>query len=313
MTAFAAGGKPASGLAFSPTSWNAGAVTVGQTTSQEFTLTFTGSGNTGPLTVQVAPADVGYSIPSATDNCSGVTLSAKSRTCTVTVEFAPTSAGSKASWLSAWGRKLSTGTLNLTGSATGLTCSGLSEGFDDVASLFSTGDWFQQNNSDGATADPWYQGFHFPGGPSSGYIETYYDIGEVGGAVSAWLLTPPLVLAPGASFTFYTISLNWSDPPYADQLQVRLSTNGTSTDVGSTPTDVGDFTDLKLTINPDYTVPPDPDAYPGTWTQYTVNITSADVTTATEGRIAFRYVLPNNTDYGYFVGVDTFAYQCPVS
>src|SRR5687768_18370101 len=41
-----------------------------------------------------------------------------------------------------------------------------------------------------------------------------------------------------------------------------------STNVGTLPTDVGDFTDLLLDINPTYTT----SGYPNAWTQYVVTI-----------------------------------------
>ena len=37
---------------------------------------------------------------------------------------------------------------------------------------------------------------------------------------------------------------------FADRLELRLSTNGASTNVGTTTTSVGDFTTLLLTVNP---------------------------------------------------------------
>ena len=50
--------------------------------------------------------------------------------------------------------------------------------------------------------------------------------------------------------------------PFPDRLQVRMSTAGASSNVGTTATDVGDFTTLLLDINPTYTV----GGYPEVWT-----------------------------------------------
>ena len=55
---------------------------------------------------------------------------------------------------------------------------------------------------------------------------------------------------------------------FPDRLQVRMSTNGASTNVGSTATGVGDFTTLLLDINPNYTT----NCYPNVWTQFTVTL-----------------------------------------
>ena len=47
-----------------------------------------------------------------------------------------------------------------------------------------------------------------------------------------------------------------------------MSTNGASSNVGTTATDVGDFTTLLLDINPTYTTT----GYPNVWTQFTVTV-----------------------------------------
>src|SRR2546428_3306592 len=51
--------------------------------------------------------------------------------------------------------------------------------------------------------------------------------------------------------SFYTRTVDM--PSFPDRLQVRMSTNGASSNVGTTATDVGDFTTLLLDINPTYT------------------------------------------------------------
>ena len=51
--------------------------------------------------------------------------------------------------------------------------------------------------------------------------------------------------------SFYTRTVD--APTFPDRLQVRMSTNGASSNVGTTATDVGDFTALLLDINPTYT------------------------------------------------------------
>ena len=47
-----------------------------------------------------------------------------------------------------------------------------------------------------------------------------------------------------------------------------MSTNGTSQNVGTTATSVGDFTTLLLDINPTYTTT----GYPNVWTNFVVTI-----------------------------------------
>src|SRR4029079_15338751 len=118
--------------------------------------------------------------------------------------------------------------------------------------------------------------------------------------LSNWLLTPPLTLANGVVLTFYTRTVD--TPTFPDRLQVRMSTNGASTNVGSTATSVGDFTTLLLDVNPTYTT----DGYPNVWTQFTVTLSG--VASPTQGRLALRYFVENggpsgaNSDY---IGIDT--------
>jgi hypothetical protein len=89
---------------------------------------------------------------------------------------------------------------------------------------------------------------------------------------------------------------------FSDRLQVRMSTNGDSSDVGTTSTSVGDFTELLLDINPDLTHT----GYPNAWTPYTVTVLTGPQSFT--GRFAFRYFVPNggpmgtNSDY---IGIDT--------
>jgi hypothetical protein len=104
---------------------------------------------------------------------------------------------------------------------------------------------------------------------------------------------------------FYTRTVDV--PQFPDRLQVRMSVNGNSTNVGTTSLDVGDFTALLLDINPTYTT----SGYPNGWTQFTVTLNG--VGSPTIGRIAFRYFVEfggsngSNSDY---IGIDTFRYFC---
>ena len=133
------------------------------------------------------------------------------------------------------------------------------------------------------------------------YIAANYNNTWYNGTISNWLLTPPLALRNGAQFSFWTRTV--TTPQYPDRLQVRMSTNGTSQDVGSQPTDVGDFTTLLLDINPTYTLT----GYPVVWTQFSVTISGLGGPTT--GRLALRYFVENggregeNSDY---IGIDTF-------
>src|SRR5204863_3681230 len=122
--------------------------------------------------------------------------------------------------------------------------------------------------------------------------------------ISNWLLTPPITLQNGRVMTFYTRTVD--APMFPDRLQVRMSTNGASSNVGTTATDVGDFTTLLLDINPTYTTT----GYPSVWTQFTITV--AGVPSPTLGRLAFRYFVENGGPTGAnsdFIGIDTFQFN----
>lgn len=100
---------PGQSLTVAPTSWSPSAP-VGATESNEFTFTFGGKGNTGPLEVGVnspGAAVSPFTFAAADDHCTGVTLSAKKTTCTVKVNFTPTSVTTSNATLTVSGRKLS--------------------------------------------------------------------------------------------------------------------------------------------------------------------------------------------------------------
>jgi hypothetical protein len=187
-------------------------------------------------------------------------------------------------------------------------CNPLSEGFDDITNLVPNG-WFMQNNSMPLGLTNWFQGnptvFTGQGGAPNSYIGANWNNGAGLATISNWLLTPVLGLQDGAQLIFWTRTV---DVPFApDRLQVRMSTNGASTDVGTTATSVGDFTNLLLDINPTYLL----NGYPNVWTQFTVTLSG--IPPGTTGRLAFRYFVENagpsgdNSDY---IGIDTMAYNC---
>ena len=180
----------------------------------------------------------------------------------------------------------------------------LTEGFDN----FSATGWITVNNStDASTGQTWRQGDRqlnaYSGGKSSYAYADYHSVGSSAeGTISNWLISPTLNLTNGGMITFYTRTFP-SD--YADRLQVRLSRDGASKHVGSTPASVGNFTELLLTINQSL----DPDGYPDTnWTKYTISIPPG----GSSGRVAFRYFVPDAGSSGVnsnYIGIDEFSYE----
>jgi hypothetical protein len=193
-----------------------------------------------------------------------------------------------------------------------------SESFDEPGGFFEGGtdnipsnppsDWYVFNNSSPAGTTSWTDGPAAIGSgtfsPQSG--SSFAQVGASSGmgvaTISNWLITPVLSLNAGDVISFYTRTV--SNPQFADRLQLDLSTNGSSTNVGTTATSVGDFTTTLLDINPDYQLT-GPGSYPTTWTQYTI----ASPVTAT-GRLAFRYFVEDGGPMGDnsdTIGVDTFS------
>jgi hypothetical protein len=181
----------------------------------------------------------------------------------------------------------------------------INEGFDDIV----LPGWVMINHSNPLGSDGWFQGessaFAAFDGASNAYIAANFNNVADVGTISNWLLTPQVALESGSTLTFYTRT---EVSTFPDRLQVRMSTNGASTNVGTGALDVGDFTDLLLDINPTYLVA----GYPETWTQYTVNISGT--APGTLGRLAFRYFVesggPNGTRSDY-IGIDRAVYTVP--
>jgi hypothetical protein len=198
----------------------------------------------------------------------------------------------------------------------GSTCAqSFTENFDDINVLAGNG-WVMQNNSVFVGATNWFQGTNVAaGGPfdayngaANAYIGANYNNTGSTGTISNWLMQPNRTLRNGDVLTFYTRKA--SPDSYADRLEVRLSTNGASTNAGSGVA-VGDFTTLLLSVNPTLVL----GVYPTTWTQYT--ITMSGLPAPTSGRMAFRYFVTNggasgtNSDY---IGIDNVVYTpyvCP--
>ena len=202
--------------------------------------------------------------------------------------------------------------------ATAATAQGqiLSEGFDVVLDLAppattgvvvsgADGDWIGVLNSEplGITGIFQGNGSVFPGqsgGPTS-YAGLNFNNSGSPGTISTWMISPEVTLSNGNEFSFYTRTESNAFP---DHLELRLSTNGASTDVGSTASSVGDFTTLLVDVNPGLN-----GQYPEEWAQFTATVSglAADTT----GRFAFRYAVPNAGPTGAnsnYIGIDTVLY-----
>ncbi len=191
----------------------------------------------------------------------------------------------------------------------------ISESFNDITTLVGSG-WVMTNASVAVGTTNWFQGTSVAGGgpfdansgATNAYIGANYNNTGSTGTISNWLMMPNRTLRNGDVITFY--SRKPAPDSYADRLEVRMSTNGASTNVG-TGTGVGDYTTLLLSINPTLVL----GVYPVTWTQYTITISGLPAPTS--GRIAFRYFvtgggsLGTNSDYIGIDDVNYTPYVCP--
>lgn len=180
----------------------------------------------------------------------------------------------------------------------------------------STAGWNVQNLS--ASANPtlaWFQGngtvFNaFNGGPDDYYAVNFGNTTDPNPAtISSWLISPTVTLVNGAVLQFATRTTT-NPSPFPDRLEVYMSTAGSGTNVGNTPTSLGTFSTLIGSINPSLTST----GYPGTWTVYSYTISG--VPASTPGRIGFRYYVTNagpstnavNSDY---IGLDAVSFSIP--
>ena len=185
----------------------------------------------------------------------------------------------------------------LAGFGASLACSAvfagplLTEGFDDITTLAASG-WVMTNNSV-LPGTPWFQGnsaiFPAASGAPDSYIAANYTSAQLNGNVSNWLITPELALANGETLNF---ALRLLGGGFLDTVDVYLSTNGASTDVGSTDTSLGDFGVLLQSFAS------------STDTGWTMrSLTLSGLGAPASGRFAFRYVAA--ADDGNYVGIDS--------
>jgi hypothetical protein len=212
-------------------------------------------------------------------------------------------------------------TADLSGLSPLAAVSTLNQGFESVAGLSAAGWAFQNNSNPGPLATTptanWGQGVagnpvNAQAGPNASYIFVGSDssAGDADGAagqVSNWLITPELDFSQGGTFSFYTRTFLGN--PANERVDVRLSTAGASTNVGTAPTDVGDFTTSLQTVG-SLTAS---FAYPGSissnnaYQQFTLNIAP----TAGTGRIAFNFVGNDGGQNGLtsqFIAIDTVSF-----
>ena len=155
----------------------------------------------------------------------------------------------------------------------------------------------------------------------SNWIGTGFQSGTAGSGnvVSDWMILPTMTFQQAASLTFFTISTGSNVFP--DRLQVLLSLNGSSSNVGpaGSTSNFGDFTNVLLDINPNYsttytTGSTDPNnGYPNLgassaqkYVEYS-SVPNLGKFAGDTGRIAFHYFLTNTLTQGSDIAVDDIA------
>ncbi|MDQ2779174.1 MAG: choice-of-anchor J domain-containing protein [Pseudomonadota bacterium] len=171
----------------------------------------------------------------------------------------------------------------------------LSENFDDVGALSAAG-WSFVNNSTTPVGLNWGQGnpgvFTAQAGADNSFAAaSFLSTQQFNGAASNWLISPVLTLDSASLLSFYVRN---GGSGFFDTLEVRLSTNGTSADVGSTPASVGDFSTLLGIYSSDTAAD---------WVQLSYGLGS--LTASTDVRLAFRYVVDDTSANGNYLGIDT--------
>jgi hypothetical protein len=156
----------------------------------------------------------------------------------------------------------------------------LLENFDNVANLVPSG-WAIVNNSAPAGTTDWFQGnpgvFTAQSGAANSYAAANFEAAGFGGNISDWLISPTLTFHNTDVISFWARTEAGSAFP--DRLELRLSLNGSSTNVGATDASVGDFSTLLLSINPGVA----PGGFPENWALFQATISGLGGATDDEG------------------------------
>lgn len=196
-----------------------------------------------------------------------------------------------------------------------------SEPFDSIQKVINNG-WRAINRSNPAGDENWQQGSYIAdnikGGPFFSNIPAHsstasaneyalcpYTVGDGLSEINCWLVTPALNMRNGDRFSFWTRT---STPvSFPDRMQVWMNVTNDGINVGSGPSNTGDFTKLLLDINPNLTAT----GYPTTWTKYEFTISGLPYPSYKKLRIGFRYFVQEGGPSGSNsneIGIDDFEF-----
>lgn len=131
------------------------------------------------------------------------------------------------------------------------------------------------------------------------------------GTISNWLITPDITVQNGDLVTFYSRKGTDGTTDFPDRLELRMSSAATTVVPSTGPTDVGTFTTVGVTINPDLSAG---FVYPKVWTQYTYTVSG--LSGPTSAKFAFRYFVTNGGPSGNnsdLIGIDSFSVDSPTA
>lgn len=189
----------------------------------------------------------------------------------------------------------------------------LQEDFTAPFSAAASG-WSRINNST-TPLNFWAQGTGTIFPAFTGAANDYYsaNFGSTNSStpatISNWLITPTVTLKNGGVIQFATRTVT-NPATFPDRLEVYMSTAGTGANVGTSPTSLGTFSTLLVSVNPSLTTT----GYPGTWTVYTATVSGLG--SPVTGRIGFRYFVTNggpssNAVNSNYIGIDAVRYWNP--
>ena len=200
-------------------------------------------------------------------------------------------------------------------------------GFEGTTAAMYASGWVQTNQSTpvgtATYSIPTAAVTAFSTGAQSGAALSYalinYNSTGDNGEISNWLHTPEINLENGDVISFYTRTVTPNPNPtpqntYPDRLELRLSTNGGFTTLPSGGhTDLGDFTTLCLSVNPNLLLT-GAGSYPGVWTQFSYTVSGLSAPTAC--LLAFRYWVEDGGFLGTnsnIIAIDTFSVDRPLA
>lgn len=189
-------------------------------------------------------------------------------------------------------------------------------GFDGTTADFTTNGWQRTNLSNPvnptilwsipSSVPGTFNGMSNSGSNTSFALVNFNSVTALSsGTISNWLISPIVKIKNGDVVTFYTRIGRNGTPIHADNLELRISSNGLATiNPAGSENDLGSFTTLAVSVNPNL----DLTSYPLTWTPYSYTVSG--IPEETDCKVAFRYFVPNGGPNGInsdLIGIDTFS------